>query len=178
MDLPVASLIIVSIVLAIAAVFDWRERRVPNWLSYSALIAGVLWQAAHGEIATAAAGVVACGSVGVLMYVLSQLGAGDAKLLMAIGAWLGAALGLDVVLLALVGGAVIAVAMLVRAGAIGSMVRELWLCVMTLSTSGARLWVPDGKLSFPLAPVIAVSFGISVFCPSMRPISPILEALS
>lgn len=167
----------VSLVLVCASLFDVRQRRVPNWLTYGALLAGVGYQLLAGSAGDAVLGVLTCGFVGVLMYVLSRLGAGDAKLLMALGAWLGPGLGLDVTLLTLFVGAAVGFALLLRAGRGVQMLRELWLCALTLSTAGARTWIPDGALSFPLAPVMAVSWLVVALVPELRPVSPLLEAL-
>ncbi len=177
MDMSVLQLAVVSLVLACASVYDVRERRVPNWLSYGAVLAGFGYQLAAGAASAALLGVLMCGCLGVLMYALSRLGAGDAKLLMAVGAWLGPGVGLDVTLLTLVTGAAVGCILLLRAGRALQMARELWLSVLTLTTNGARTWIPDGALSFPLAPVMAASWLIVALVPELRPVSPLLEAL-
>jgi len=166
-----------SLTLLCASVFDIRERRVPNWLTYGSVLCALACQVVGGSIVTSLVGLAVCGFFGILMYALSRLGAGDAKLLMGVGAWIGPGLGLDVTLLMLVAGAGIGLILLLRAGRAAQMMRELWLSALTLSTAGARVWIPDGALSFPLAPVMAASWLIVALFPDLRPISPILEAL-
>lgn len=166
-----------SLTLIGASIVDLRERRVPNRLTYGSIGIALCYQTALGSLSLGVAGLLACGALGILVYSLSRLGAGDAKLLMAIGAWLGPGLGLDVALLTCVGGAVIGATMLLSRGWILHVARELWLSVLTLSTPGAKLWVPDGSLSFPLAPVMAASFLVVVATPAIRPVSPLLEQL-
>ncbi|HVB40851.1 MAG TPA: A24 family peptidase [Terriglobales bacterium] len=72
-----------------AAVCDWAWRRVPNWLTVPALAAGLGWSYVGGREVTAVAAAVAGLAVGLMLWRLGALGAGDAKLLAALGALLG-----------------------------------------------------------------------------------------
>ncbi len=77
---------------AAAAVVDVRERRIPNWLTYPGIIGGVLLQgllAGWKGIGNALAGCVLAGGVFLLFYAVRAMGAGDVKLVAAIGALLG-----------------------------------------------------------------------------------------
>lgn len=92
----VGSQIVVStLALAFAAWagwLDWRSRRIPNWLTLPALIAGVgvnsvAWGWRGGKAALEGAGL---GLALLLPFVLLRgLGAGDWKLMGALGAFLG-----------------------------------------------------------------------------------------
>jgi prepilin peptidase CpaA len=80
--------------LLTAAVIDWRTCRIPNWLTVGGMLFGLLYNAvAHGFTAgllPALAG-LAVGLVLLLpLYVLRVMGAGDVKLMAAVGAVLGA----------------------------------------------------------------------------------------
>jgi len=79
------------IALAVAAVIDARQRRIPNWLTFSLLGAGLCRSAFFGAAALghAGLGVLVGGAIPLIMYALSAVGAGDVKLLSAIGAWVG-----------------------------------------------------------------------------------------
>jgi prepilin peptidase CpaA len=177
MDLSGVQLASMAATLGVAAVFDIRERRVPNWLTYGATVAALGWQAWTGSVVAGLWGALACGVIGILLYVISRLGAGDAKLLIAVGAWLGVGLGLDVALWTLLGGAIVAIVMLLVRGQVLSMLRELWVNALTLSTPGTRPIFARGNFSFPLAPVMALAFALVVLIPALRPASPIIEAL-
>ncbi|MBM4436354.1 MAG: prepilin peptidase [Actinobacteria bacterium] len=77
---------------ALAVVWDTRWRRVPNWLTYPSLLAG--WLAAGltagwGGLATAGAGTGIGLAVLVGPWLAGWAGAGDVKLLGAIGATAG-----------------------------------------------------------------------------------------
>ena len=89
----------VTIVLVvIAAGWDLATRRIPNVLTFGAALAGFF---VHGYIAgwSGAESSLAGWAVGVLfffpMFALGGMGAGDVKLLAAVGAWLGPSAGLD-----------------------------------------------------------------------------------
>jgi prepilin peptidase CpaA len=83
--------IVVSISL-VACVFDVRTRRIPNVLTLSAAVAGLVYHLATsglGGLQTAAAGWI----LGLLLllpyFALGGMGGGDVKLVAALGAWLG-----------------------------------------------------------------------------------------
>lgn len=84
------------ILLAIAAVIDCRTRTVPNWLTFSLLGAGLVrgvlgpWLGL-GDFgpAQAALGAAMGFALGVPLLAIGARGAGDAKLYIACGAWLG-----------------------------------------------------------------------------------------
>lgn len=70
---------------------DLRARRVPNWLTVSGVIAGIAGNAffqPHGSL-IAMAGIVCALVVYVPLYALRGMGAGDVKLMAAVGAFAG-----------------------------------------------------------------------------------------
>ena len=84
-------LIVIAIGL-VACVFDIRTRRIPNALTLSTALAGLLYHVATSGTSgaqTAAAGWL----VGLLLllpyFALGGMGGGDVKLMAALGAWLG-----------------------------------------------------------------------------------------
>jgi prepilin peptidase CpaA len=88
-DMPTAlKLVLVAIVL-VAAIYDLRFRRIPNWLNVSGVIVGVgvntLLFARHGFIA-AVLGITFSMAVYVPLYLMRGMGAGDVKLMAAVGA--------------------------------------------------------------------------------------------
>jgi prepilin peptidase CpaA len=72
---------------AAGAVTDVRNRRIPNWLTGSGVVAGL---ALHGSLGgwrsmgAAAAGGLIAGSVFLLFYLAGGMGAGDVKLITAV----------------------------------------------------------------------------------------------
>jgi prepilin peptidase CpaA len=76
----------------VACVTDLRTRRIPNLLTFGAALAGVAYHAITGGY-TGMGHSVGGWAVGVLAFLLpfalGGLGAGDVKLIAALGAWLG-----------------------------------------------------------------------------------------
>src|SRR5215475_14343658 len=83
---------IVSAVLIVAAVIDGRILKVPNWLTFPFLFVGLgyalgagggpqLWLSVQG----AALGLALL----LPLYAIGGMGAGDVKLFMGVGAWMG-----------------------------------------------------------------------------------------
>ena len=99
---------VVIVVAWVAAVCDLLSRRIPNWLTYPTLIGGVGWAfATRGFVGVGDA--VLGGLLAALPYVLLFLfaggGAGDAKMMAAIGSWLGVLMAAGALLaVAIVGG--------------------------------------------------------------------------
>jgi len=108
---------LVAIVLIVAAWIDGKELRVPNWLTYSMVLAGLVYNAyvgGWGGLGWALTGMV----VGLLcllpLYSVGGMGAGDVKLMAGIGAWLGGWVTFQAFLVTCVVGGVMALWMVVR----------------------------------------------------------------
>jgi prepilin peptidase CpaA len=96
--MPAALKIVLIAILFVAAIYDFRFRRIPNWLNLSGVILGVaintLFFAQNGLLA-AVLGIAFSLLVYVPLYLIRGMGAGDVKLMAAVGAiagpwnWLG-----------------------------------------------------------------------------------------
>lgn len=78
--------------LAWAAVTDCAARRIPNWLSYSLILTGLLQSFTTGAVvgpAHSALGMLAGFALTFVFFALGAMGGGDVKLLTGVGAWLG-----------------------------------------------------------------------------------------
>lgn len=107
--LGIEVLLIASVMLA--AITDVRWRRIPNWLTVSTLVLGFVLNALLTYpsplegIAVAAKGFALAFGLNLVMYMLHMTGAGDVKLMAAIGALVGCSDFVGIFLLnALIGG--------------------------------------------------------------------------
>jgi len=85
-------IILLSGILIIAATIDIRVRKIPNLLTFPAMVAGLLYHSVanswHGLIFSAEGLVLGIGLF-LIPYLMGGMGAGDAKLMGAIGAIVG-----------------------------------------------------------------------------------------
>jgi len=105
----------------LASWIDYSQRRVPNWLNAAIALAGFVAQGYYfgGEgIRAAALGLAAGFSLLIVPWLMHGMGAGDVKLMAAIGAWFGPWLTLLAFSLGVIIGGVIAAVMIVSAGKI------------------------------------------------------------
>jgi len=104
------AVIVIAVALA-ACLFDLQSRRIPNVLTLGAAVAAFVFAAFNGGLAGLGSSVTGW-AVGLALwlpvYALGGMGAGDVKLIAAIGAWLGPAGALHAALYAGISGAVLA----------------------------------------------------------------------
>ncbi len=102
-----------------ACVIDYRERRVPNWLNGTLAGLGILAQASYfgwAGVGTALTGLLVGFGLLIIPWMMYGMGAGDVKLMAAIGAWLGPWLTLLGCVVGMLLGGLIAVVMILASG--------------------------------------------------------------
>ena len=104
---------------SIACLHDLRSRRIPNLLTGPAILFGLLLHLFLGGPAqlglSALAGVIA-GAVFLLFFVAGGMGAGDVKLMTAVGCLAGTAYLMDILIATVLTGAVLGVALALYRG--------------------------------------------------------------
>lgn len=127
-----SSQIIVALAVAIAvvaAVVDVREQRIPNRLTYPAMLAGLFVQSLrfgwHGLLASLAGG-LAAGGVLLLFYTIRAMGAGDVKLAAALGFVVGFQDAMRILAATAIAGGILALAFMLVQGRVGETLRSTW----------------------------------------------------
>lgn len=155
-----------------AAVFkDLRERRIPNRVTISGLVAGLILAAAveSGFPGTAVGGVILAFLVSLPFVALGALGGGDAKLLTAVGAFVGIGGLLSVLIYGALAGGILALANAVRRGAILGVLmntKSLLVYLVTFGRHGERIALDTpGAESVPYGVAIAAGTVVAWFFP-------------
>src|ERR1700687_3782834 len=113
---------------SLAAIVDVRSRRIPNWLTGSLVVSGLLfnvWRAGITGVGLALAGVALGLAMLLPMYAVHAIGAGDVKLLAGLGAVLGPQVLVSVAIYGAIAGGLISSVLLARDGRLLSVLREI-----------------------------------------------------
>lgn len=106
-------LVILVALVAVATFIDIRARRIPNWLVAAGAVIAVVYHAVspYGQGATFTLAGLALGMATLMpLYALKTMGAGDVKLMGMVGAFVGTAAVINVVLATMVAGGMFALA--------------------------------------------------------------------
>lgn len=150
------------VLLAILAGWlDWRSRRIPNWLTVSGLLIGLAanslfwgWPGAKASLLGAGLGLLL-----LLPFVLIRsLGAGDWKLVGAIGAFLGPQSLITVLAITILVAGIMAVVLVVVKGRIRQTGRNLGRMLSAMLT----LRSPGSEVSLDNPQALKIPFGIAV----------------
>ena len=156
-----------------AAVWDLRWRRIPNRLTGPVLFVGLAVAMAIGGpvgLADAAAACLMMAAPFVVLFAVGGGGAGDAKLMGALGAWLGVVNGAVVLLGVVLAGVVLAIGVAVSRGQVATVATNLaqvGRSLLLFAAAPARpsavleaLPPPRKCLSFPYG--VAIGAGVCV----------------
>lgn len=150
--------VLAAVVLAGAAA-DWKTGKIPNWLTMPAMVAGLVVSALSGVgLPSALGGMFAALGVYFLFYVLWGRGAGDAKLMGAVGAFVGWPQIAMVMLVVAILAGVAAVVLSWRRGALAQVLRNTLVILSDLVT---LRWRPERATAqaayrrMPHGPIIA-----------------------
>lgn len=161
------SIIAASSLLSTAAVFDIRFRRIPNWLNGSALVLGVIFHLCLNGIEGLGWSLFGCGTgLAVLLvpYCLRAMGAGDVKLMMALGAWIGATAVLFAFVYTAILGGLIGLWMMYRAGQLDGFIVRIYMMANEGISEATTLRVESSACQpMPYGAVIALGYCTHMF---------------
>ena len=151
--------------LAVATAIDMKTRRIPNELT--AAMAGVgLALAITGTSGTSIAGSFAGFFLGLLLmlpgYRLGATGAGDVKLMAAVGAILGPALVVTAFLFTAVAGGVLAIVVATRRQRLAATVAQAGALVSAPATASQQIRTAGSSHRFAYGPAIAAGSMLAV----------------
>src|SRR3984893_1129650 len=124
-----------------AAVLDWRSRKIPNWLTVSGILAGIILRTTLGGWPGAKSSLLGAGlALGLLLplVLLRALGAGDWKLMGAVGAFLGWRMMLVILLFSLFAAGLMALIATMRTKRVVATLKNMWVLVQGFVTFGLR----------------------------------------
>ena len=110
---------------------DWRERRLPNWLTIGGAVVALAWRMGYGGMPSFLNGFAAAAGAGALLllpFLLRGAGGGDVKMLFAAGAIAGWDRLLNLLMLTSVAGLIMALTMLVVGRVSGVRLRHYVRC--------------------------------------------------
>lgn len=130
MNLPLLALLLV------AAVGDVRTRRIPNWLTLTAILSGLIQSFLPTATLTptqSLLGILAGFGLPFILFGLNALGGGDVKLFTGVGAWIGPMLVLQTFCLAAILGLAIVLTQAWATGRLRQLLRNSVLIVINLA---------------------------------------------
>jgi prepilin peptidase CpaA len=161
---------VVVLASLVAAALDLKSRRIPNWLTGPVFLAGLVSATAIGGIrglADSAGGAVVMSLLFLMLFVFARGGAGDAKLMAALGSWLGVVNGLFALGAILAAGALLGIcyALIVKRlrqvlRNLAGMILALWCLVVgrgrIVTLEQARQAAPLQKIRMPYGLAVLV----------------------
>ena len=160
--------IILFVLFVLTIIFDLRERRIPNWLTISFMFAGMAYHAVTGglqglifSIEGLALGILLL----ILFYAAGGMGAGDVKLMGAVGSLLGPMNVIIAFLYSAVAGGVYSVAVLYRHGALRLTLERSVCAPADFLRTGQWLWsaTPATRKMPRICYGIAISLGTGIY---------------
>lgn len=145
-----------------AAVMDVQQHRIPNWLTYPAMLAGVLLRSylwgTKGAL-TALGGCLLSAAIVFVFYAVRAIGAGDLKLLAAIGAFVGPSHAITTLLATALAGGVLAIIYVLYRGRLRTTMANVGE-VMKFHAGGGMQAHPEFNLDNPDA--LRMPYGLAI----------------
>jgi len=153
--------ILPALIAAVAGYTDFRWRRIPNWLTVPGLVLGIVLNASASGWAGTKAALLGAG-LGLLILLpfvlVRSLGAGDWKLVGALGAFLGPQRLITVLFATLLIAGVMALILVIWKRRVGQTLRNIWRLVGALLS----FHMPGQDVSLDNPEALKIPFGIAL----------------
>jgi prepilin peptidase CpaA len=159
-----APLVVLTLGLAAAVVTDVRTRRIPNWLTGSIAGAGFGIAFGGGTVTPLQAALGLLTGLVLMMpgHLIGATGAGDVKLMAAIGSVVGPDLALRAFLYSAVAGGVFAIAVALHRGILTSTLQDAGRLVTSPAGAREAIESPSRANRFAYGPAIAAGTMVSL----------------
>ena len=140
MTMTTSHSVVVALVV-LACITDVRTRRIPNVLTFGATIAALVFYgstAGTSGLATSVGGWMVGAALFLPVFALRGMGAGDVKLLAAVGAWLGPLPVAWVALVTAIAGGAAALVVSLLHGYLRTALTNVWMLLMHWHVSGIQ----------------------------------------
>jgi prepilin peptidase CpaA len=162
--MPPATQVLLMLLVLPAAVFDYRQRRIPNWLVLAGLLAGTAMNAflTYDNPSVTTGLLFSLKGLGLAfivyfpLYLLRGMGAGDVKLMAAVGAIVGWVLWLWILFFTAILGGITAVIVVLSKGRVRRTLQNLYMILMSIRY---------GQAPYATNPELDVSSGQGVRLP-------------
>lgn len=165
-------IIMLTALLIMASYTDLQWSRIPNWLTFPAMGFGMVLHAWIGGLGDALFGLAGLGvgmGLFLLPYACKAIGAGDVKLMAAVGAIVGPSSALSIAILSVLAGGIYALgAMTYQWGPVGTS-KKLAYSAYGAFVTGGLAWSGDIQLPFKLRYGLAIAVGTLLFLGGIQP---------
>ncbi len=156
-----AALGLAMVLAAVAGYTDWRQRRIPNWLTVSAAIAGLAVNGITGGWGGLKSSLLGLG-LGLLLLLpfvlLRSLGAGDWKLAGALGAFVGPAALADVLVGSIFVAGIMALVLVIYKRRLMQTLRNIGRMLGSMM----RLHMPGPEVSLDNPESLKIPYGVAL----------------
>ena len=163
MDRDSSLLLVALAITVVAATIDLRQHRIPNWLTYPGMVLGFVLRAVlfgwKGGLLSALAGFLLAGGIMFVFYVVRAMGAGDVKIMAAIGALAGPHQVVTVLLATAICGGVLAIAYALYRRRMVSTIKNLGSVLRFHAWAGVQAH-PELNLDNPAA--LRMPYGLAI----------------
>jgi len=164
--------VMLLVVLLMAVVMDVRSSRIPNWLTFPAMgfaLAAHAWANGLDGVVFSLIGLGTGLGLFLMIYLAGGIGAGDVKLMAAIGAFVGVYGVLSCAWLAMIIGGAYGIAAMCYHWGLAAAGRRLFYAAYGALVVGGSAWTRELALPFKLQYGLAIAAGALLFQLGLHP---------